>query len=266
MIERKELHMSQHSYIRTNSVRKSIKPTINHDEDEDDKRRDVSGRKRVDVIHCLLESSSSSSSSDENDNTKVISPNPNKILWLTFAEICHIRSVLTQTTLNTRMLNEDKQHSKIFHNDICFSCQKKINSLSFISTIFSSNNSSICYICQQKICRKCSVTNFLPPSSKHHFPVRIQALIKVSSTSIKNEINTNNKLIPKAKTICYDCSQIFAEYKRSSQYPIQTPPIELHQSRLDFNLSTQDSDASVRLFEDNIEEPNIDDTVFITQF
>ena len=46
-----------------NRLRKIIKPVIDIDEDDDDKRRDLSGRKRVDVIECLLETSS-----DENDD------------------------------------------------------------------------------------------------------------------------------------------------------------------------------------------------------
>ena len=44
--------------------RKSIKPIFDRDENEDDQRRDAFGRKRVDVIHCLLESSD-----DDDDET-----------------------------------------------------------------------------------------------------------------------------------------------------------------------------------------------------
>ncbi|CAF2717522.1 unnamed protein product [Rotaria sp. Silwood2] len=198
--------MSKNFSTRTHSFRKPIKPIIDTDEDEDDKRRNPSGRKRVDVIQCLLESSS-----DENDDINLINQNPNNILWLTFAEICHIRSVLAQTVLSTRMFNTDKQYLKIFHNDLCFQCQEKINLLSLISSFFYSKNYSTCYICQQKICRKCPLTNFLPPSSKHLFPVRMQTLIKLSSTSIENETNKNTELNPKAKTICYSCSQVILQ-------------------------------------------------------
>ncbi|CAF3989211.1 unnamed protein product [Rotaria sp. Silwood2] len=204
--KQKRALMSKNFSTRTHSFRKPIKPIIDTDEDEDDKRRNPSGRKRVDVIQCLLESSS-----DENDDINLINQNPNNILWLTFAEICHIRSVLAQTVLSTRMFNTDKQYFKIFHNDLCFQCQEKINLLSLIPSFFYSKNYSTCYICQQKICRKCSLTNFLPPSSKHLFPVRMQTLIKLSSTSIENETNKNTELNPKAKTICYSCSQVILQ-------------------------------------------------------
>ncbi|CAF3354438.1 unnamed protein product [Rotaria sp. Silwood1] len=195
--------MSKSFSTQAHSFRKPIKPIIDADDDEDDKRRNSYGRKRVDVIQCLLESSS-----DENDDANLINQNSNNILWLTFAEICHIRSIFARTVLSTRMFNNNKQYFKIFHNDLCFRCQEKINSLSLIPSFFYSKNIPICYVCQQKICTKCSLTNFLPPSSKHLFPVRVQTLIKLSTTPIANEANKNNELNPKAKTICYDCSQV----------------------------------------------------------
>jgi hypothetical protein len=211
--------MSKNYFSRTRSFRKSIKPVIDIYEDEDDKRRDSFGRKRVDVIQCLLESSSSSS--DENDDTNIINENSHNILWLTFAEICHIRSVLAQTALSILIFNKDKQYSKIIHGHVCFRCRKLINSLFFIPSFFSSTNSFICYVCQQKFCKNCSLSNFLPPLSKHSFPVRIQTLIKTTTTSIDNEISKENELNRKRKSICYDCSQVrFKLFKQSMQQKI----------------------------------------------
>jgi hypothetical protein len=203
--------MSKNKFFRTYSIRKSIKPLIDIYEEEDNKRRDSSGRKRVDVIQCLLESSS-----DENDDLNIINQNSNNILWLTFAEICHIRSVLAQTTLSTLMFNKNKQYLKTFHDHLCFRCRKQINSSFLIPSFFRSTNSSICYICQQRICKKCSVTNFLPPSLKHVFPVRIKTLTKSSpSTSTGNETRKKNESNPQTKIICYDCSQVtFRFYKK----------------------------------------------------
>jgi len=195
--------MSKNYFSRTHYFRKSIKPVIDIYEIEDDKRRDSFGRKRVDVIKCLLESSS-----DDNDDTNIINQNFHNILWLTFTEICHIRFVLAQTTLSTLMFIEEKQYSKIIHGHLCFRCRKPINSLFSISSFFSSTNSSMCYICQQKICKKCSLSNFLPPLSKHYFPVRIQTLIKTSITPIDNQISKENQSNQQGKTICYDCLQV----------------------------------------------------------
>lgn len=195
--------MSKNYFFRTRSSRKSIKPVIDIDEIEDDKRRDLFGRKRVDVIECLLESSS-----DDNDDTNTINQNFHNILWLTFSEICHIRYVLAQTTLSTLMFIKDKQYSKIVHGHVCFRCRKPINSLFLIPSFFTSKNSFICYVCQQKICKNCSLSNFLPPLSRHCFSIRIQTLIKTSTTSIDNQISKENQSNQQGKTICYDCSQV----------------------------------------------------------
>lgn len=182
------------------SRRKTIKPLFDRDETEDELRRDPFGRKRVDVIPCLLESSS-----DEE-----LTPRPqtsHQILWITFAEICHIRTVLAQTTLSTLLFNQDKQYSKIVNGDICFRCRKSIHSFfSFFSS--SSTNSFLCYICQQKFCRKCSLSNFLPPLLRHSFPVRLQTLIHMTNNIIENETNKENEPNQQRKTICYDCSQV----------------------------------------------------------
>lgn len=186
----------------SSSSRKTIKPVYDIYEDEDDKRRDLFGRKRVDVIQCLLESSSS----DENDDRDIFNQNFHHSLWLTFAEICHIRSVLTQTILSTLMFNKDTQYFQILHGDICFRCRKPFSSLFFLPSFLLSINSSICcYICQQKICKKCSISNFLPPLSKHCFPVRIEFLIKTTTNVLDHDLCKEN---PQRKTICYDCSQV----------------------------------------------------------
>jgi hypothetical protein len=174
---------------------------VDINEDEDAKRRDSSGRKRVDVIECLLESSS-----DETDDIDI--PSSTNILWLTFPEICHIRYVLAQSSVSTQTFNKDKHNSKHSHDRQCFRCRKQINSFFFFSSFFCSSNSFTCYICQQRICQKCSVFNFLPPSSKYYFPVRLQTLIKSTSITRDNETNKKNESNPQTKTICYDCSQV----------------------------------------------------------
>ncbi|CAF4419893.1 unnamed protein product, partial [Rotaria magnacalcarata] len=55
--------MSKQSLTRTCSLRKRVRPMTDIYEEDDSQRRDLSGRKRVDVVHCLLDSSS-----DEVDN------------------------------------------------------------------------------------------------------------------------------------------------------------------------------------------------------
>jgi hypothetical protein len=197
--------MSKNGFSRRRSFRKSIKPIFDIDENEDDQRRDTFGRKRVDVIQCLLESSSSD---DSNDESIIFNQNSHPILWLTFAEICHIRTVLAQTTLSNLIFTKDKQYSKILHGDICFRCRKPIHSFFSLPSFLSSINSFICYICQQPFCRKCSVSNFFPPLLKHCFPVRLQTLIKTTSTFIKNEMSKENDSNQQRKTICYDCLQV----------------------------------------------------------
>lgn len=183
--------------------RKTIKPVIDHDEIDDEYRRDTFGRKRVDVIQCLLESSSS----DEEPST--LDQTSHQILWVTFAEICHIRTVLAQTTLSTLLFNHDKQYSKILNGDICFRCRKSIQSFFSLPSFFSSTTHSFsCYICQQKFCRKCSVSNFLPPLLRHSFPVRLQTLIQTTNNTIDEETYKENGLNQQQKTICYDCAQV----------------------------------------------------------
>lgn len=184
------------------SRRKTIKPLIDRDETEDELRRDPFGRKRVDVIQCLLESSSDEESTPRPQTS-------HQILWITFAEICHIRTVLAQTTLSTLLFSQDQQYSKIVNGDICFRCRKAIHSFFSLPSFFSSSsNSFLCYICQQKFCRKCSLSNFLPPLLRHSFPVRLQTLIQMTNNIIQNETNKENQPNQQRKTICYDCSQV----------------------------------------------------------
>jgi hypothetical protein len=196
--------MSKYGFSRRHSFRKSIKPIFDIDENEDDQRRDTFGRKRVDVIQCLLESSSD----DSNDETVIIDPSSRPILWLTFAEICHIRTVLAQTILSTLLFTSDKQYSKIIHGDICFRCRAQIRSFFSLPSFLFSTTSFTCYICQQRFCRKCSVSNFFPPLLKHSFPVRLKTLIKTTSIPIENEMNNESGSSQQRKTICYDCSQV----------------------------------------------------------
>ncbi|CAF3563264.1 unnamed protein product [Rotaria socialis] len=259
--------MSNSNTYRLRSFRKPIKPVIDIDEVEDDKRRDPFGRKRVEVIKCLLDSSS-----DENDDEDIRKQNSNKILWLTFAEICHIRSVLAETTHSTRMFNTEKQYSKIFQKELCFRCQKPINALFFISSLFYANNSSICYICQQKICKNCSILNFLPPSPKHCFPVRVQTLIKSSSTPIENHSSDTNASNAKKQTICYDCSKIFEQYRKPSQYSVKPSVDDRSRSFMSlsfpFNISRyrHDSHASTSVVNANAEETIASNNILVTRF
>lgn len=183
--------------------RKTIRPVIDRDELDDEYRRDTFGRKRVDVIQCLLESSD-----DSSEDSPMHDQSSHQILWVTFAEICHIRTVLAQTTLSTLLFNHDKQHSKIVNGDICFRCRKSMHSFFSLSSFFSSTNAFSCYICQQKFCRKCSVPNFLPPLLRHSFPVRLQTLIQTTNNTIDEETTKENEPDQQRKTICYDCAQV----------------------------------------------------------
>lgn len=201
--------MSKYDNNQTKSRRKPVKPIIDFNEIEDDARRDLSGRKRVDVIECLLDSSSD----DNEDDKKIINQNKNSVLWLTFAEICHIRYVLAQTTFTILKFNKDKQYSKLINGDLCFRCRTSINSLDFLPSFLYSKNVSTCYVCEQTICTNCSLSNFLPPLSKHFFPVRVQTLMKISSTAFEKTANQKDETNPKAKTICYDCLQVGFRFK-----------------------------------------------------
>ena len=186
------------SLNRIGSLRKHVPPIIDVDEEDDNRRRDSSGRKRVDVVECLLDSSS-----DEIDNESIDVEKPSNILWLTFNEICHIRYVLAQISLSL-----DKQSLEIRNGRLCFRCRKKINELFLLSLLFRLINREICYICQQIICKNCSYSNFVPPASKLLIPVRIQNLIKMSSTTIENENEKSNKTNLQTRIICYDCLQV----------------------------------------------------------
>ena len=55
---KKENESMSKPLTRTYSVRKHVRPLIDIDEEDDQQRRDSSGRKRVDVVQCLLDSSS----------------------------------------------------------------------------------------------------------------------------------------------------------------------------------------------------------------
>ncbi|CAF1191963.1 unnamed protein product [Rotaria sp. Silwood1] len=204
----------------TYSLRKHIQPLVDIDEQDDDQRRDSSGRKRVDVIECLLDSSS-----DETDNDNINIEKLHNILWLTFGEICHIRYVLIQTILCV-----DKQYSEIVSGHICFRCRKTINQLFFLPSFFHFNNYEKCFICQQIICKKCSYSNFIPPSLKLLIPIRIQNLIKISSSTISNDNEKVNKSNAQTKTVCYDCLQIFNEHRQTSKHNLNPSVISVRRT------------------------------------
>lgn len=188
---------------RTSSLRKPIRPIIDRDEQDDENRRDATGRKRVDVVECLLDSSS-----DEFDDFYPSSP----ILWLNFNEISHIRCVLAQTTLSVLSVNDEKQASRIQHGRLCFRCRKSLYDWSsFLPSFFRLTRLYQCSVCQQTICKMCASTKFSPPTRKLSIPIRIETLLKNSTSSTTNsnvgkETNGN-------RTICFDCFQIFNEHR-----------------------------------------------------
>lgn len=182
--------------------RRAIRPVYNRDEDEDEQRRDSSGRKRVDVIDCLLESSSS------DDDEHSFNSKSNQIVWLTFDEISHIRSVLSRTFLSPdeRFSSSSMSTSwKFFGEQICFHCGKQLKTSIFIPLIFSS---STCFICQQRICQTCSIDHYLPPSSTQMLPVYLPHLLQMKTFKHYLPIQTNNQTNSKGKTICYACAQV----------------------------------------------------------
>jgi len=144
----------------------------------------------------------------------LISKKARQILWLTFQEICHIRYVLTQTNLSL-----DKQYSEISHGQICFRCRKKINQFWFLPSFLRFTSHETCFICQQIICKKCSYSNFSPPSSKFLIPIRIQTLIKPSSINIENKKEKAKTSNTQTKIVCHDCLQIFNEHIKTSRHP-----------------------------------------------
>jgi hypothetical protein len=188
---------------RKHSLRKSVRPIIDYDEEDDNQRRDLSGRKRVDVVQCLLDSSS-----DELDDVHPIADIHSPMLWLTVNEICHIRRVLAQTYTSLLMHNDEKQCIKIRQGRLCFRCQKSINDLFFLPSFLRLNRSNTCFTCQQAICKNCIFMNFLLPSSKLSIPVRIQTLIQPASTSIHSNIKTSSDSNSSTRPICYDCLQV----------------------------------------------------------
>ena len=180
---------------RTYSLRKPIRPIIDIEEEDDEQRRDHLGRKRVDVVHCLLDSSS-----DELDDGNLSMEKNKSILWLTLDEIRHIRFVVTQTSQCLEKLS-----STIHWGYFCFRCRKRINYFYFLPSFLRSTNHDCCFICQQIVCKKCLVFNFLPPSSRLLIPVRIQTLIRPSTICTEKKWEKSNA---QTKTICYDCLQV----------------------------------------------------------
>ena len=194
--------MSQ-QLTRTYSLRRPVRPIIDRDEADDDQRRDSAGRKRVDVVQCLLDSSS-----DELDAFDPIDETINPILWLTFNEICHIRYVLAQTTLSLLMLSDEKQFSKISHARLCFRCRRSIKDFFFLFSFFRPSPHSSCFICQQTICKNCVFVDFRPPSTKLSIPVRIQTLLASRSESISTKKGCSTESNALTQTVCFDCAQV----------------------------------------------------------
>jgi hypothetical protein len=201
--------MSTTPLTRTYSLRKPVRPLIDIDEEDDNQRRDSSGRKRVEVVHCLLDTSA-----DEYDDEHISIEKPSTILWLTFNEICHIRHVLTQTTLIY-----DKQASQIRKGRLCFQCRKKIDEYFFLPSFLRCINHVVCFICQQIICKKCSHSNFVPPTLNLFIPVRIQTLVKPPPMTIENKKETiNKKSNLQTRTVCHDCSQVKLKFSMSLNF------------------------------------------------
>ena len=200
---------------RTYSLRKSIRPIVDRDEEDDDRRRDATGRKRVDVVECLLDSSS-----DELDDFYPVIDSTSPILWLNFNEICHIRSVLAQTMLSILMVHDDKEASKIQHGRLCFRCRKSIHDWSFfLPSFLRFTRTYHCSVCQQSICRACSSTKFVAPARKLAIPIRIQTLLKPSSLPLSTAQSTGRETLNDpagSRTICLDCLQVFDEHRQTS--------------------------------------------------
>lgn len=197
---------------RSYSLRKTIRPIIDRDEQDDDQRRDASGRKRVDVVECLLDSSS-----DEIDDLQPMLEVTSPVLWLTFNEISHIRMVLAQTMLSVLMVNDEKQASKIRHARLCFRCRKSINDWSFLPSFLRFTRSYRCFVCQQSICKSCQTTKFSPPARKLPIPIRIQTLLKpVSLSAVEFAQNESKGDEPGSQSICFDCFQVFHEHREMS--------------------------------------------------
>jgi hypothetical protein len=197
------------------SSRRVIRPIIDHDDIDDEQRRDASGRKRVDVVECLLESSSSSDDDSISYKYSKISSN---FLRLTFEEICHIRTILAQTYSRLHEQNDMEINWTVFFGEqLCFRCRKPLFTSIFLSVFFSS---TVCSICQQRICSTCSIDNFPFPLPTTIMTVYRQRLMQSSllsaaaasttTTSIINihRTNINNQCHSQMKTICYDCEQV----------------------------------------------------------
>lgn len=191
------------SLTRTNSLRRAVRPIYDIDEEDDDARRDSSGRKRVPVVECLLDTSA-----DEAEDTNIDIAKTNHILWLTFDEICHIRYVLTRTNLSL-----DKQYTQICRGDLCYRCRKKLNEFFLLSLFRYNTKRESCFICKQITCQKCLYPNFHPPALKLSIPIRIQTLLKPPVVTIDNNKKQKiEKTNTQTKTICYDCLQVNIKY------------------------------------------------------
>lgn len=185
------------------SSRRMIRPVYNIDEDEDEQRRDASGRKRVDVIDCLLESSSSDEDEYDFRRTSRLPSKADQIVWLTFTEISHIRSVLSRSS--SQRPEEKSSSWKFFQDQFCFCCGKQLNSSLFVPIFLSS---SLCFICQQRICQTCSVDNYLPPPSEQLFPFYLPHLLRFQAIKPSQSTRANNQSNSKGKTLCYVCEQV----------------------------------------------------------
>ena len=194
--------MSQ-QLTRTYSLRRPVRPIIDRDEADDDQRRDSAGRKRVDVVQCLLDSSS-----DEIDAADPTDEVNSPILWLTFNEICHIRYVLAQTNLSLLMLSDERQFAKICHGRLCFCCRRSINDFFFLPSFFRLSPRNACFICQQTICKNCAFVSFLPPSAKLSIPVRIETLLAPRSSPIPTDKKCSTAGNSLTRTVCLDCAQV----------------------------------------------------------
>ncbi|CAF1495120.1 unnamed protein product [Adineta steineri] len=241
---------------------------IEEEEDDDENRRDISGRKRVAVVECLLESSP-----DEADHPHIPTGKLSNILWLTYNEICHIRFVITQTTLSM-----DKQCSQILRGKLCYRCRKTINLLYFLPSFFHFTKHETCSVCQQIICEKCSYYRFSPPILKLLIPVRLPTLMKPSSsssTTIENKTEQADTTNKQTKTICYDCLQVFSEHLKTSQYRIKSPVSPFRRTHsLPTRASTNSNEIRhtrhrrrpVRIFDFKNEITTVDNTSPTTKF
>ncbi|CAF0810050.1 unnamed protein product [Didymodactylos carnosus] len=204
---------------KTVSKRKQILPLNDEDESKDEsedeelKRRDVHGRKRVDFVKCLIETSSDDDLSTNKLNKKWIIMD---YIPLTFKEICHIQQVLISAVLSSCSIEFPKQSQKIMHNKLCFAC-KQVN-FSFFTLSFGIP----CSVCKHFICKQCVKITQFPQEDVYDVPIEIftyslftthRSYSHKTSSLDRNLRLSKTKIVlaEKPKVVCPYCYNFFQE-------------------------------------------------------